>query len=99
MRETEQRIEDKGRAGLSKFVYLGLFNNIYVMYTFNYAIVEQLSMDLEDARNEVRVQQRRNANNVKDLTKQLHQYRRYHKYCSFCYLNRLHCIYTCCGVI
>ena len=33
-------------------------------------------MDLEDARGEVKVQQRKNASNLKDLTKQLQQYRK-----------------------
>ena len=39
--------------------------------------VEQLSMDLEDAHNQVRVHQRKNASSLKDLTKQLQHYRKY----------------------
>jgi hypothetical protein len=34
-------------------------------------------MDLEDAHNQVRVHQRKNASSLKDLTKQLQHYRKY----------------------
>ena len=79
--ELYDRLGDKTKAG--KFVIYLLceldpaLNDKVLTNGLVYHLVEQLSMALEDEREEVKAVRKKNANNIRDLQRQLQQSKRY----------------------